>query len=343
MNIFLKHLLITTLSLALLSCTPAVMSQSMFVLGTTCLINFYNCTEKAAKPAYRAIFERFYEIEARMSVNTDGTEVDAINENAGIRAVGVSEDVFTVIERSLAYAALSDGAFDPTVGPLVKLWGIGMSDMPSVPPQEAIDAALHLIDWRAVQLNKDEQSVFLTRSGMALDLGAIAKGYAADEAARLIEQYRIPQAIINIGGNVLVYGEKPDKKKWRIGIQNPLGERDVSAGVISIAGSRTLVTSGIYERFMEVDGTRYHHILSTANGFPVQNGLLSVTIIAEKSIDADGLSTAIFALGYEKGKALAEAAGVEALFIFDDKSIRATGGVLADFMVTDTSFSIAVF
>jgi thiamine biosynthesis lipoprotein len=155
----------------------------------------------------------------------------------------------------------------------------------------------------------------------------------------------VKSAIVDLGGNIYVYGTRPrprsflsgSGKTWRVGIQNPLDDRGAYAGYLEL-GEVSVVTSGIYERFFTENGTRYHHILDTANGFPVENGLLAVTITAESSMDADALSTAVFALGWEKGAVLAEANGAGAVFIFEDKTIRKTS---VNFTLTDMRFTLA--
>jgi len=294
-----------------------------FALGTICSVTLY---DKGTNAIYREIFDRIREIENRMSVNLPETDVTRINAAAGIAPVQVHDDVFEVIQKALYYAEISGGTFDPTVGPLVSIWGIG-TENPRVPSQAEIDAAMSLINWRDVELDKEQRSVFLKRSGMALDLGAIAKGYAADEAALIIRKAKLKQAIIDLGGNILTYGEKKDKSPWKVGVQNPLEDRGDSLGSITGAES-TIVTSGVYERYFEVDGQRYHHIFSPFTGYPADSGLLSVTIITKNSIDADALSTAVFVLGYEKGRALIESLeGAEAVFVFNDKNIKKTDGV----------------
>jgi thiamine biosynthesis lipoprotein len=289
-------------------------------MGTVCSITLY----EQGKPAvYNDIFNRLHEIEDRMSVNLPDTDVARVNAAAGIAPVQVHSDVFEVIRQSLHYAEISGGAFDPTVGPLVSLWGIGGDD-PRVPSQAEIDAALALVNWRDVELDEERLSMFLRRPGMALDLGAIAKGYAADEAAAIIRKAGLKRAIIDLGGNILAYGEKRNKTPWKVGIQNPLEDRGDYFGIIS-GPERSFVTSGIYEKYFEADGERYHHIFSPSDGYPAHNGLMAVTIIAKYSIDADALSTAVFVLGYEKGRALVESIeGTEAVFVFDDMSVRQT-------------------
>jgi thiamine biosynthesis lipoprotein len=247
-----------------------------------------------------------------------------------------------VLERARYFAEISGGAFDPTVGPLVKLWDIG-SDTAVVPNMGEIAGALKLINWQDLILDHTRGTAFLSRPDMALDLGAIAKGYAADELADILREADIPGAIIELGGNIYAFGSRaPEKagaaaRPWRIGIQDPLSERGVYALVAELWDC-SVVTSGVYERFFLYNGKRYHHILDTVTGFPVENGLLSVTVIAPSSMDADALSTTLFALGYEKGRVLAEREGAEAIFIFEDKTIRGTGELNGLFKLSDNSF-----
>lgn len=331
-----RPILLAAMSL-FVSCAEPPAAQTEFVLGTVCSVNLF---EKGTREAYREIFERLREIESRMSANRDDTEIAEINRNAGASPVKVHPDVIEVVSSALRFADLSGGSFDPSVGPLVRLWGIG-SDSARVPSRAEIEAALPLIDYRDVVADAAAGTVFLKRPGMKLDLGAIAKGYAADEAARIIAKRKIPRAIVDLGGNVLAYGEKPGKESWRIGVQDPSSERGSHIGVLAVK-NKTMVTSGVYERFFEADGKRYHHILDPKTGYPVENGLLSVTIVADRSIDADGLSTSVFALGAERGRALIESLpGVEAIFIGEDFSVRATSGVVRDFQVSDPRFRAA--
>lgn len=323
-----------SLTLILAACAKPMPAQTEYVLGTLCTINLF---EKGTPDLYRTLFTRLREIEDHMSVNRAGTELDRVNAAAGREAVTVHADVIDVLSAALRYAELSGGAFDPTVGPLVKLWGIG-TDNARVPSPEEIKKVLPLINWKDVVLDQAQGTVFLKQPGMALDLGAIAKGYAADEMARILQKNKAERAIIDLGGNVLAYGEKQGGKNWRIGVQDPAGERGAYVGILEIK-NKTMVTSGVYERFLIKDGVRYHHILSTTDGYPVQNKLLSVTIVTDRSIDADGLSTTVFALGYEKGKALLESLGnAEGIFIFDDGTLKATAGVRSSFTVTSERY-----
>jgi thiamine biosynthesis lipoprotein len=299
-------------------------------MGTLCRVELFAPPE-TPQPLFDRLFNRLREIDELMSATAAESELSRVNKAAGLSPVSVSPELFAVLERARYFARASDGAFDPTVGPLVHLWDIG-GDNPLVPAPEEIAAALELVNWRNLELTlspgaEPARTAFLTRSGMALDLGAIAKGFAADELAAILRESGVPGAVIDLGGNIYVYGTRPSRekgRKWRVGIQNPLDERGIYAGYIEM-DEGTVVTSGIYERFFEADGRRWHHILDTAAGFPVENGLLSVTAAARSSMDADALSTTLFALGYEKGRALAEAHGVFAVFIFDDKTVKTAG------------------
>jgi thiamine biosynthesis lipoprotein len=316
------------------SCVQQETSRTDFALGTVCSITLF---EKGQKNIYDEIFSRIREIENLMSVNIDTSDVSRINAAAGIEPVQVQEDTFKVIERAIYFAELSGGAFDVSVGPLVSLWNI--SGQARVPSQKEIDETLPLINWRNIELDTQTKSVYLSRRGMALDLGGIAKGYAADEAAKIIKKHKINRAKIDLGGNIIMIGTRSDKNPWKVGIQNPGENRGSIIGVLQIH-EQTVVTSGVYERNFEEDGKFYHHLLSTTEGYPVNNGLLSVTIIADVSTDADALSTAVFVLGYEKGLSLLKNyRGAQAVFVFEDKNVIAASGV--DFTLTDKTYSMA--
>jgi thiamine biosynthesis lipoprotein len=340
MQIFRFILLFSCLFLAGCPGKPPPGEQSTeFVLGTFCSVTLY---EGAKEEIFRRIFFRLREIDDEMSANKEGSVLDRINKNAGKKPVPVSPDLMAVLEKALHYARISSGAFDPSIGPLVKLWNIS-SENPEVPAEDKIKEALALTDWRDLELDKAAQTAFLKRPGMAVDLGAIAKGYAADEAARIIREAGLKRALINLGGNIVVVGERAAAKAgspWRIGVQDPADSRGAYIGVLEIRDA-SVVTSGVYERFFEAGGKKYHHILSTETGFPVDKGLLSVTIISGSSIDADALSTAVFALGYEKGLELVNSTkGAGAVFVFDNKKLRLSAGAEKIFTLTSDDYLI---
>jgi len=319
----------------LLSCSKTDSSRAELALGTVCSVTLF---EEGKTSVYEEIFTRINTIEILMSVNIPSSDISRINAAAGIESVQVHEDTFKVIERAVFFAEFSGGAFDPTVGPLVSLWGIGTRDH-QLPAQDEIEKILPLVNWRNIELDTETHSVFLKLPGMARDLGAIAKGYAADEAAYIIRKAEIERAKIDFGGDIILIGIKEDKSLWRVGIQNPGLSKGNILGILQMQ-EKTVVTSGVYERYFIKDEKRYHHIFDPFTGYPAESGLLSVTVISDISMDADALSTAIFVLGYEKGMDLLTVfPGAEAIFVFEDKSVRVTAGV--DFKLTDESYWIA--
>ena len=322
------------------SCSRQESSRMEYALGTFCTVTLF---EQGNNRIYNEIFSRLHEIENLMSVNIPSSDISRINAAAGIEPVYVHEDTFRVIERAVYFARLTGGAFDPTVGALVSLWDIGGANQ-RVPSQEEIDKVLPLVNWRGIELNAGERSVFLARTGMALDMGAIAKGFAADEISVILISNKIDRAIIDLGGDIITHGTRADRSPWRIGIQYPFEGRGTTIGFIQVR-EKTVVTSGIYKQFFEVDGIRYHHLFTPSQGFPgkpgfpAQTGLLSVTLITDVSMDADALSTAIFVMGYERGMALLRhLPEIDAVFVFEDNSIRTTPG--ANFTLTDRSFRL---
>ncbi len=327
-----------SMALITVACSAGPVDRTDLVLGTVCSIRILDGGSQAALDVS---FARLRQIENEMSANTGGTIVAAINAGAGQAPVSAPPDVRYVTGKALQYASLSHGAFDPTIGPIVRLWNIGM-DGERIPAPEEIRAALPLVDYTAVRIDDAAGTIFLPRAGMRLDLGAIAKGYAADEVARILKEKHVKAAVIDLGGNIEVFGKKPDGSQWRVGIQNPFDDRGAYIGVAALPGGSTVVTSGVYERFfIGPDGTRYHHILDTHTGSPVRNGLVSVTVISTSSIDADGMSTTLFALGLKAGMALVESMPhVEAVFIDEDKHVYMSSGVPSIFRLDDPAFTL---
>ena len=329
-------ILATIMVLLLTSCSKKGVepqSQSFLMLGTVCRISIY---DKPSDTAFKAAFGRIREIEERMSLHKESSEISRVNREAGKSAVAVSPDTFLVVEKAFEIARLSGGAFDPTVAPLVEAWGIG-GDNPRRPGREELETLLSLVGYERVTLDKTAQTIYLADEGMALDLGAIAKGYAADEAARVLKEHGVGSAIINLGGNVLTVGRKVDGSLWKIGIQDPEAERGGYALIVELEDT-SLVTSGPYERFFTLEGETYHHILDTTTGYPVVNDLISASIITESSFLADALSTTLYALGREEGLSLIESLeGVEAIVFTDQHHIITSSGA-PSFTITDEHY-----
>jgi thiamine biosynthesis lipoprotein len=236
-----------------------------------------------------------------------------INHAAGRHPVTVSRPVYQLIKCAKAASMVRDSAFNLAIGPLVKLWRIGFQGH-SVPAAQDIAARLALTRPQDVILDDAAGSVFLAQPGMEIDLGAIAKGYIADRVRDYLRQQGVNAALINLGGNVHTLGE------WSIGLKKPFAA-DALIGSID-GGGQSVVTSGIYERYFEQDGKRWHHILDPRSGYPLDNELESVTIISADSLDGDIWTTLIYGLGVEKGcAALRQREDIEAIFVTKNRDI----------------------
>ena len=277
-----------------------------------------------------------------MSSTIEDSDVSLINKNAGIEPVQVHDDVYYVIEQAKHYASLSNRAFDPTIGPLVDLWNISGDEeqtRDSIPTDEEIKSALALINSDDLELLEDNK-VFLKRKGMKLELGGIVKGYAADEVKRIFKENGVESAIIDLGGNIYAMGKKLDGSPWNIGITNPYNPAASFVGILK-AQDKSIVTSGDYERYFIYKGKRYHHIIDTNTGYPTENQVTSVSIISDKSIDGDALSTTLFVLGVEEGLNLIDQLdGIEAIFITKDKKVIPSAGIKDHFTLSNEEFKL---
>ncbi|WP_446897626.1 FAD:protein FMN transferase [Clostridium sp. LBM24168] len=311
-------------------------SKTEYMLGTICTITIYD--DKPESIIDKA-FTRIKQIENKMSVNKQGTELDAVAKASGKGYVKVSDDTFYVLKKGKYYSQQSGGVFDITVGPLVKLWGIG-TDNARLPDENEIQNSKSLVNYRNLLLDNKDKKVMLSKKGMSLDLGGIAKGYAADEAAKILKQNGVEHAIINLGGNVLALNNNIDGDPWNIGIQDPFQTRGNVVASIKVT-NKTVVTSGIYERYFKKNGKIYHHILNPFTGYPMDNNLASVTLITNTSIDADAMTKNIFYLGVDKGMKYAEnVAKLQAVFITKDKKIYITSGLKNNFKIVDSEYKL---
>jgi thiamine biosynthesis lipoprotein len=304
-------------------------------MDTTCTIRI---TKGGDDAALDAAFARLRQIDSELSEQDPKSEISAVNAASGIKPVSVSDDSIAMVKRDLSYAEMSDGAFDPTVGPLVKLWGIG-TDHERLPSKEEIRSTLALVNWKDVVLDEKAKTLYLKRKGMALDFGSGTKGYATDEIVKVLAARGVTSAVIDLGGNIFVMGSN-DGKPWRVGLQNPDQSRGAYLGIAQLV-NQTMVTSGVYERFFVKDGKRYHHIFDTKTGYPADNKLASVTIVTAKSFNADGCTTMLFVLGREKGMALAKELGLDVIMVDEAHNVYVSQGVSKYFKIADTEYKLA--
>lgn len=323
MKIGKLHILnVLALSIMLAGCfaNNAPLEKESFVMGTVLSQKIYG---KSAKEASLEVESKLRSLENDMTVRKPGGEIYNLNLNAGVESVKLGFDSLHVLREAVRYSQISEGAFNPVLGPLIELWGF--AEHPGVPGKREIDKLLDLADYRDIVIQEDWAK--LRRKGQRVDLGGIVKGYAADVAVGIYRSYGIKSAFVNLGGNVAVIGDKPDGKPWIIGIQNPRDIHGRYIGTVPVKDA-SVVTSGDYQRYFEDDGKRYHHILDPRTGYPAQSGLISTTIVTESSIKADALSTAVFVMGLDKGMELVESIyGVEAIFITNDYRVFVSEGL----------------
>lgn len=313
-------------------------SATYYYLGTVNDIKILKDNKKHSEEILKKSEKILIDVHNKMSSQLSNTEVDKVNKNAGIKPVKVSEETFYVMENALKYAGLTEGVFDPSIGAISSLWNIGNEEA-RVPKNEEIKDNLKFVNYKNVLLNKKQNTIFLKEKGMKIDLGAIAKGYAADRIANLMKDEKISSAIINLGGNVYVVGKKDDSN-FKIGIQAPYEKKSEAIGYIK-GSDISVVTSGTYERYIKDGDKIYHHMMDPKTGYPFDNNLNSVSIISKVSMDGDALSTSTYGLGIEKGKIFIEnQKNIEAIFVTKDKKIILTKGLKNNFVLTDDTYEI---
>jgi thiamine biosynthesis lipoprotein len=291
------------------------------LMGTVIQLTIMEGEPARFDEAAEAAFSEISRLEAIFSSYRDDSDVSRINAAAGRTLVEIRPETIEVLRKALYMAALSQGAFNPAIGALGKVWGPS-GEKGVVPAEDEIGKLLPLVDYRAIVLKEHDRKAGLEKEGMAINLGGIAKGYIVDKAAVAMRKAGVTRAIIHAGGDMTVF-QRDNEKPFTIGLQHPrekklLGEAFVYNGAIA--------TSGDYERFFIKDGVRYHHILDPKTGFP-SRGTQAVTLIAADPTVADALSTAVFVLGPEKGMALIEGLdGVEGVIAGDDGTVSVSSG-----------------
>lgn len=229
------------------------------------------------------------------SANSDTSQLAMLKKTAAIAPQKVDNELYELIKIGKKHSLCEDSYLNIAIGPLIKLWGIGFKEA-QVPEKEAIKNVLELLNPENIQLEDGEETVHFLKEGMEIDLGAIAKGYFADKVMELFKEQGAVSAMVDLGGNVLVLGESPSEGgDWKVGIQNPLLPRGNAAALITIR-NQSVVTSGIYERVLEREGSKYHHIFNSKTGYPMESNIASLTIIADSSLDCDIYTTKLFGL-----------------------------------------------
>ncbi len=296
------------LSLLLLGCrTETAHSAAGFACDTVVTVTAY-----APQETVDATLRICADYEKILSKTAAGSDIDRLNRANGA-PVEVQPETAALLALAVEIGTASGGAFDVSIAPASALWDF-KAEVPQIPDENALLAACGRIDYRSIVI--DGNTVTL-KNGAEIDLGGIAKGYIADCVAAYLRRQGVTSACINMGGNVVLIGTKPDGSAWTVGVRDPNGTPEQSEEVLTLSDA-AVVTSGTYERGFDLDGVRYHHILDPKTGMPVQNGLASVTVIGTQSALCDALSTACFVLGEEKSRPVLERYGVRAIFLYAD-------------------------
>ena len=325
--------LVTGLIIAQTGCsgkTVSAVSKTGYYFDTVCQIDIYdmeNMSEEAAGELIDEAFDLCDEFDSLLSRTKPGSDVYRVN-NAGGEPVECDGRTVEVIKKGIEYGELSDGKFDITMGRLSDLWQFDSVE-PVLPSEGEIEEAVKTVDYTGVEV--DGNTVTLKNPEAHLDLGGIAKGYIADKVSEFLRSEGVTSAIVNLGGNIEVIGYKGDDEETplNIGIKKPYGDEGEIVGSVKLHDA-TIVTSGIYERFHEIDGKKYHHILDRNTGYPAETDVDSVSIVsaAGRSVDCDGLSTICLILGVDKGLEFIESMdGVEAIFVDSKGEIHLSSGL----------------
>lgn len=321
------------------SCREKVLPPQVHVcMDTVCSVNLY---DDGTEKLYKEIFLRLDELEKQFSVTIPESYVSQLNRSAGSGPIQISKEMFDVLEVCRKVSDISGGAFDITMNPVIQLWGINTEKV-RVPEQKEIIEALEKVGYDRMHFADDGVRWAILERGMGINLGAVAKGFAADEIVKVLEFHGVKKAVINLGGNIYCYGKKEDRKLWSVGIKNP--KEPEGTPLLKVTTDETsVVTSGNYERFFEQDGKRYHHIFDPKTGFPSDNSIASVTVICKNSTAADALSTACFVMG--KGNAFFHLKDFEnyfgteigLVFIMENGEIRASENLKGKLEFYDSS------
>lgn len=325
-KIYYSVLMITLIMIMLFSvaCSKkqTQISKNGFFFDTYITITLYDTTEEQYLTQCMKLCEYYQSLFDKNSKTSDIYRLNHANGNA----VSVEQETFDIIEYALSYAEKSNGIFDITIGSLSGLWDI--TNRTTAPDITSIHTALKSVDYHSIKLYPEEKKILLENPDTKLDLGGIAKGYIADKIKEYLLSNGIQHGLINLGGNILLLNDKPNHENYQIGIQKPFGKIGETAVTVSVS-DKSIVTSGVYQRYFYENDKFYHHILDVMTGYPVETDLYGVTIISDTSVLGDSLSTICLSLGLEKGMAYLEQyeENVEAIFITQDQKIHLTSGL----------------
>lgn len=299
---FLRYCLALPLIFVIIGCSSErIYKKTSILMDTVVSITVVSDSKEKAESAMENAFGELRYLEKLINFYSAQSEVSLINKYAGIRPVKVSSETLEIIKKALYVSEITDGAFDITAGPLVKLWDFHKKVKPD---DNKIREAKRYVDYRNIIIDEENSTVYLKKKGMSIDPGGIVKGYAADKVVEVLKRSGIRSGIVAIAGDIKAFGRKPDGSPWIVGVRDPRSDnRDDLIATLQL-NDKAISTSGDYERYFIIDGKRYHHILDPVTGYPATRSV-SVTVISGDGFLADGLSTGLFVLGPDKSLSIA--------------------------------------
>jgi FAD:protein FMN transferase len=316
------------LSFSLFSCSihpgEKIYQKSSIVMDTLVTITAVSDSPQKADGAIGAAFEELRHLQKLISFWDPKSEISEMGRLSGIKPVKVSPETLDIVEKALYISHETGGAFDCTMGPVIRAWNIPYSK--KIPDTAALKKAMKLVGYKFVKVDPRHSTVFLTKKGMSFDTGGIAKGWSADYAERVLRANGIKAGIIAIAGDIKTFGRKPDGNGWKVGIKNPRPKDNSDDVMASIELSdEAISTSGDYERYFIVNGIRYHHLLDPRTGYPAK-GFESVTVISPKGVWSDGFCK-IFVMGPQRGPALAKNLGFGLITVTSDGKLHISDNI----------------
>ena len=296
----ISQLTITTSLLFFTFCTLAQVQETKTVnlMGSVFQIIIVDKDSSSAKLNIQKTIDEIERIENLISEWRPETQISQVNQNAGIKPIKVDQEVFEITKKGLWFSEITDGSFDISIVAMDRIWKFDGS-MEKIPSRRKIRKSVANVNYKNVVLDALKSTIYLTEKGMKIGFGSIGKGYAADKGRELMQSLGVKGGIINAAGDISTWGTQLDGKPWKIGVKNPF-ETGETAAVLEFSTNKAVTTSGTYEKYAEIDGKRYSHIINPKTGFPSM-GITSVTVIGENAEMCNGFSTSILVLGLKKG------------------------------------------
>jgi len=324
---YCKRTIAPLLLLLFFSCSPPgdkLYKETRSSMYTIVSVTVSSGSEEKAKAATDKAFNELERLAKLLNFYSEDSEISTINRHAGDKPVKVSPETFEIIEKAVYVSENTEGAFDVTVGPLVRLWDFQKK---IIPYKVTVKEKLKLVGYKNIVIDRNTSTVLIKKKGMQIDLGGIIKGYAADKAVEILKQQGIKAGIVAVAGDIKTFGVRPDNGLWKVGIQNSRQKTDKDEIMATVGISDMAIsTSGDYQKFFIKDGRRYHHILNPKTGYP-DNECRSVTIISKDAAFTDAFATGICILGRKKGMDTLNRLGLDGVIVAKDGKIHVTEGL----------------